>query len=90
MLDKKHQLHRAYTNDPKYVAKKDAFRNIRRAVQQKLRQVQDDWLSQKADEIQEFADRHDTKNFYSALRAIYGPVTSGSAPLLSADGSTLH
>ena len=89
MLDKKHQLHRAYTNDPKSVSKKDAFRNIRRDVQQKLRQMQDDWLSQKADEIQEFADRHDTKNFYCALRAISGPATSGSAPLLSADGSTL-
>jgi hypothetical protein len=51
--------------------------------------MQDEWLSQKADGIQEFADRHDTKNFYFALKDIYGPATSGSAPLLSADGGIL-
>uniref|UniRef100_K7EZK3 Reverse transcriptase domain-containing protein n=1 Tax=Pelodiscus sinensis TaxID=13735 RepID=K7EZK3_PELSI len=55
----------------------------------KLREMQDTWLSQKADEIQSFADRHDMRNFYNALQAVYGPVICGSAPLLSADGSTL-
>ncbi|BHF85178.1 hypothetical protein SprV_1002833900 [Sparganum proliferum] len=29
------------------------------------------------------------KNFFSAIRAVYGPPTKGTAPLLSADGSTL-
>ena len=29
------------------------------------------------------------KNFYDSLKEVYGPTTSGSSPLLSADGSTL-
>nr|VZI45849.1 unnamed protein product [Spirometra erinaceieuropaei] len=29
------------------------------------------------------------KNFFSAIKAVYGPATKGTAPLLSADGSTL-
>ncbi len=51
--------------------------------------MEDAWLSAKADEIQGYADRHDTKRFYSALKAVYGPQSWGSSPLLSADGSTL-
>ncbi|KAK7091340.1 hypothetical protein V1264_009034 [Littorina saxatilis] len=51
--------------------------------------MQDTWLSNKADEIQGYADRHDMKNFYDALKEVYGPTTSGSSPLLSADGITL-
>ena len=58
-------------------------------MQKKLREMQDTWLSRKADDIQSFADRHDMKNFYSALRDVYGPVTTGTSPLLSTDGSTL-
>ncbi|XP_063594922.1 craniofacial development protein 2-like [Penaeus indicus] len=44
---------------------------------------------QGADEIQGYADRHDIKRFYDALKAVYGPQSTGSSPLLSADGSTL-
>ena len=47
------------------------------------------WLSNKADEIQGYADRNDTKGFYDALKAVYGPQSSGSSPLLSLDGTTL-
>jgi hypothetical protein len=76
-------------NDPKSTSRKDAFSNVKRTVQQKLRTMQDTWLSNKADEIQAYADKHDMKNFYSALNTIYGPASSGSTPLLSADGETL-
>ena len=43
-------------------------------------------LCAKANDIQAYANK-DTKNFYSALKAIYGPTSSGSSPLLSADGN---
>ena len=39
--------------------------------------------------IQGFADRNDMKNFYDSLAEAYGPSTSGSTPLLSADRSKL-
>ena len=51
--------------------------------------MQDSWLSQKADEIQSFADRKDMKKFFDALKTIYGPQSSGTTPLLSADGTSL-
>ena len=62
---------------------------MQNCIQQKLRQMQDSWLSNKADEIQGYADRHDMKNVYDALKEVYGPTSSGSSPLISADGNTL-
>ena len=51
--------------------------------------MQDTWLSKKANEIQSFADRKDIKKFFDALKTIYGPQSSGTTPLLSADGACL-
>nr|VZI28328.1 unnamed protein product [Spirometra erinaceieuropaei] len=42
-----------------------------------------------AEEIQGYADHNEWKNFFSAINAVYGPLTKGTAPLLSADSSTL-
>nr|VZI11968.1 unnamed protein product [Spirometra erinaceieuropaei] len=51
--------------------------------------MQDACTARKAEEIQGYADRNEWKNFFSAIKAVYGPLTKGTAPLLSADGSTL-
>ena len=51
--------------------------------------MQNAWLSKQADIIQEFANHNDLKNFYDALKEVYGPSSSGASPLLNADGSTL-
>ena len=51
--------------------------------------MQDSWLSSKADKIQSFADRKDMKKFFDALKTGYGPQSSGTTPLLSADGTSL-
>ena len=89
LLNEKHRLLRILQNDPSNKRKKAAFTTIRSTVQSKLRQMQDSWYSRKADEIQAYADKHETKRFYDALKAVYGPRFSGSSPLLSADGGTL-
>jgi len=52
LLDEKHRLHKAYLNDTSSSSKKDAFTVVRRALQSKLRHMQDSWFSKKADEIQ--------------------------------------
>ena len=73
MLDEKNRLHSAHLNDPLSAAKKVAFCNVKRSLQLELRRMQDKWLSENADEIQFYADRNDLKNFYSALKTVYGP-----------------
>ena len=89
LLDEKNRLLRNHINDPKSMVKKEAYSKARQTVQRELRKMQDTWLSHKADEIQAFADSKDIKNFYRSLNAIYGPISSGSSPLLDSDGTTL-
>nr|VZI01383.1 unnamed protein product [Spirometra erinaceieuropaei] len=54
-----------------------------------MREIQDAWTAGKAAEIQGNADRNKWKSFFSAIKAVCGPPTKGTAPLLSADGVTL-
>ena len=81
LLEKKHQAYRAHVDDPRNPTKKDALKRMRSAVQLKLRQLQDAWLSNKADAIQSYADRKDMKNFYASLKEIYDPKSLEELPL---------
>ena len=68
-----------YLNNPNSIPIRDAYSTARKTVQQKLRQMEDNWLRNKADEIQEYADRNYMKNFYAGLKEVYGPSSSGSS-----------
>nr|VZI29872.1 unnamed protein product [Spirometra erinaceieuropaei] len=88
LLAEKNRLHKAYVDHPTD-ATKAAFYRSRRQLQQRLREMQDAWTARKAEEIQGYADRNEWKNFFFAIKAVYGPLTKGTAPLLSADDNTL-
>nr|VZI50548.1 unnamed protein product [Spirometra erinaceieuropaei] len=88
LLAEKNRLHKAYVDHPTE-DNKAAFYRSRRQLQQRLREMQDAWTARKAEEIQGYANRNEWKNFFSAIKAVYGPPTKGTAPLLSADGCTL-
>nr|VZI26919.1 unnamed protein product [Spirometra erinaceieuropaei] len=88
LIAEKNRLHKAYVDHPTD-ATKAAFYRSRRQLQQRVREMQDAWTARKAEEIQGYADRNEWKNFFSEIKAVYGPPTKGTAPLLCADGSTL-
>ncbi|BHF73242.1 hypothetical protein SprV_0401632000 [Sparganum proliferum] len=88
LLAEKNRLHKAYVDHPT-PDNRAAFYRSRRHLQQRLREMQDAWTARKAEEIQGYANRNEWKNFFAAIKAVYGPPTKGSAPLLSADGCTL-
>ena len=48
---------KAYLSDTSTVSSKTAYSNICKTVKTRLRDMQDSWLSKKADEIQSFAER---------------------------------
>ena len=89
LLEEKHEKHKAYLRNTSSVSSKTAYSNTWKTVQTRLRDMQDSWLSKQADEIQSFADRKDMKKFFDALKTIYGPQSSETTPLLSADGTNL-
>nr|VZH99574.1 unnamed protein product [Spirometra erinaceieuropaei] len=88
LLAEENRLHKAYVDHPTGATKAAFYRSCRQ-LQQRLREMQDAWTALKAEEIQGYADRNEWKNIFSAIKAVYGPPTKGTAPLLSADGSTL-
>nr|VZI01104.1 unnamed protein product [Spirometra erinaceieuropaei] len=88
LLAERNRLHKAYVDHPTD-DNRAAFYRSRRHLQQRLREMQDAWTARKAEKIQGYADRNEWKNIFSAIKAVYGPPTKGTAPLLSADGSTL-
>ena len=51
--------------------------------------MQDSCVSKRADVIQSFIDRKDMNKFFDALKTVYVPKSSGTTPLLSADGNSL-
>ena len=73
MLAEKNRLYIIYQLYQSSAAKKTTFTNIRRTVQTRLRKIQNSWLAAKADGIHKYADTHDSKRFYDALKTVYGP-----------------
>ena len=72
-LEEKHQKHKAYLSDTSSVSTKTAYSNICTTVQTRHRDMQDSWLSKKAEEIQSFADRKDMKSSLMHLRQYMVP-----------------
>ena len=89
LLDSMHTTHLAWINDKSNPAKKSEYNRTKQIAQVRLREMKNRWWVSKAEELQAAADRHDMKGFYHSLRTVHGPRESGSAPVKSADGSTL-
>ena len=87
LLNEKQELHWVYQQNSS--SKKTAFNSIKSKVQAKLREMQDSWLTKKADKIQFYANSNNPKCFYDSLKVIYGPKTYSASQLLSAAGATL-
>ena len=66
-----------------------AHLDIRRTVQTELTKMQDKCWTNKADELQDADDRHDSRS-YKKLKTVFGPCTSVAAPHGSEDYSTLR
>ncbi|BHF80231.1 hypothetical protein SprV_0702335500 [Sparganum proliferum] len=85
---KKDCLHKAYVDRPTN-DNRAAFYHRRRLVQQRLCEMRETWTTLKAEKIQGYMGHNEWMNIFAAIKATYGPPTKGTAPLLSADGSTL-
>nr|VZI18213.1 unnamed protein product [Spirometra erinaceieuropaei] len=88
LLVGKKRLHRTYL-DSLPNANKAAFYQCCRLAQQPLREMQDAWMAQKTEEIQDYAGRNESKKYFAMLKVIYGPTAKETAPLLGTGGTTL-
>ena len=88
IIDNKNEAFRAWLSSNTQSSKLK-LQLCQRRLQNETRKLKDQWLSRKAQEIQQLADRNDSKNFYDAIKELYGPSARGGAPLLSQDGRKL-
>ncbi|BHF69320.1 hypothetical protein SprV_0301236400 [Sparganum proliferum] len=88
LLAEENRLHKAYIDRPTD-ENRAAFYRSHRLVQHRLREMQDAWTARKAEEFQGYADRNKWKNFFAAIKAVYGSSTKATERLLSADDSNL-
>jgi len=68
LLHKKNDAHDVWLRNPNSASLRQRWKELRNKVQTDLRQVQNKWWTQKAEEIQRFADTNDTQKFYEALK----------------------
>ncbi|KAL6488465.1 hypothetical protein MHYP_G00022060 [Metynnis hypsauchen] len=89
LLAEKQKAFTAWQNDLSSTSKRDRFKHLQSQAQTALRHMQDEWWVHKADEVQLYADTKNSKMFFSAIKAIYGPSRPSTTPLLSANGTLL-
>ena len=89
LLQEKTSAFITWQNNHSSQSKKDRYKHLKKQAQRKLREMKDTWWDRKAEEVQMYADTHNSKKFFIALKAVYGPSKPGSTPFQSADGSML-
>nr|VZI32080.1 unnamed protein product [Spirometra erinaceieuropaei] len=71
LLTERNRPHKSYVNRNTDDNKATFYRS-RRLAQQRLCEMQKAWTTRKAEEIQGYADCNEWKNFFSAMKAVYG------------------
>ncbi|BHF59464.1 hypothetical protein SprV_0100242300 [Sparganum proliferum] len=54
-----------------------------------VKELQDAWITLKAEELKGYADSNELRNFFASLKTAYGSPTTGTTPLLPSDGTTI-
>ena len=89
LLSEKRKAHTAWLSDRSSAPKHNQFKKVRGEVQRKIRLLKDAWWAAKADELQQYADRHDSKKFFEGLKTVYGPPSSKTTPIRDSEGNLL-
>ena len=84
-LNAMHKAHQATLKKPSSNTARQKWQTARHEVQRTLRTMQNTWWTEKAQEIQSFANKNDMHNFYNAVKSIYGPTNHCITPLKTAD-----
>nr|VZI40906.1 unnamed protein product [Spirometra erinaceieuropaei] len=78
LIAEKNRLNKAYVH--RFTEDNEAvFYCSLHLVKQRLREIQDTWTACKAEEIHGYMDRNKWKNIFSAIKAVYGLQTKGTA-----------
>ncbi|KAL3059301.1 hypothetical protein OYC64_011261 [Pagothenia borchgrevinki] len=89
LIDIKRQTFITWQNNIHCKVKRAGHAKAKAAVQTQVRKLKNQWWTKKALEIQQLADSGDTRGFFDATRAVYGPSYCRLTPFRSKDGLLL-
>ena len=87
--DEKSSAYQWLSSNPDSQSAKVKYRQACSALQRKFRDIQNTWWEALVDRVKLYADTQRTREFYQALREVYGPSYQTQAPFRSSDGPTL-
>lgn len=88
-LSHKTSSYQKLLNAPREAKLQKEFKVAKAKVLQVTRHAKNEWYLKKAAEIQGHADRHDSKAFFQAVKALYGPTHNIECPIKDANGTLL-
>lgn len=89
ILDAKHSAFQRLQNKPNDILAQNKYKQFKQQVQKQIRSIKNAWWSSKAKEIQEYADQHDQRNFYNAVKEAYGVTHRKACPIKDAHDNLL-
>jgi len=89
LLEEKRRLHNQYLKEDSGRSR-TALKNIKAKIQRETRAMKESWWCEKAEDMQEMADRHDSQGLFAALKVVYGPRSNAVAPVKSDDCTKLY
>jgi len=89
LLTEKNAAHAAKLQNPSSTVLHQKWKQLRSCAQKELRQAENKWWSDKANEIQSYADANETQKFYDTIKAAYGPRHHSVHPVRTKDDVTL-
>ena len=88
LISNRNTVLRSKLSDPT-ASNQQKLKTARRILQQKLREMENDWWLAKAEVMQKEADENNSAGFFSSLKEVYGPQAKMSNTLLPNDGSAV-
>lgn len=89
LLEQKHHAFQATINNPNNQQLQERHKFVKLRVRKEIRDIKNKWWSDKANEIQLYADQHDSRSFFEAIKKIYEPSRRNLNPVKDSTGRLL-
>ena len=89
LLKRKNDAHTAALRNPSSSHLRQRFTAARAEAQRRLRELENKWWQDLAQEIQGYADSNNMQKFYDATKRLYGPQKRSHAPVRDTNGALI-
>ncbi|CAG9766647.1 unnamed protein product [Ceutorhynchus assimilis] len=89
ILDTKHNAFQLVQNNPNNINIQRKYEDVKQSIQKEIRQIKNKWWTDKAKQIQGYADQHEQKNFFDYVKKVYCVRHRKASPLKDDNGNLI-